>query len=246
MGSVFAGALLKAGHPVHPVLRSTSMGGVADLLPDPALALVTVGEADLPAVMRELPAPWRDRAGLIQNELLPGDWIGAELSDPTVAVVWFEKKAGTHVKVIIPSPVYGPGAPLLADALDAVGIPTTLLSTEQDLEFELVRKNVYILTANIAGLVTGGSVSSLWNEHRDLAERVAAEVVAIQESLVGHSLDESSLIAGMVAAFEADPDHGATGRSAPSRLARALDHAANAALATPTLESIRQRDTPSA
>ena len=241
MGGVFASALLKAGHPVHPILRSTSMAGVADLLPDPALALVTVGEADLHAVMDGLPAPWRDRTGLIQNELLPRDWLEAGLSNPTVAVVWFEKKPGRDVKVIIPTPVSGPAAGMVAEALGAIGIPTVTVDDDEKLEYELVRKNLYILTANITGLITGGTVAALWDDHRDIAEPVAHEVLAIQASLVGHVLDPDGLIAGMIEAFAADPEHGATGRSAPGRLARALDHAAAAGINVPTLESIARR-----
>ena len=241
MGGVFGRALLRAGHAVHPVNRSTPMAEVAALLPDPSLALITVGEGDLPAVMTALPVRWRSRAGLVQNELLPRDWDAAGLSDPTVAVVWFEKKPGRDVKVIIPTPIAGPAAPMLVDALGGLGIPAVEVAPGEELEFELVRKNVYILTANIAGLVAGSTVMSLWDDHRDLAERVTAEVLSIQAWLVGHDLDYDLLVEGMVEAFAADPDHGATGRSAPSRLERALGHAADAGLDVPTLMSIQHR-----
>ncbi len=103
-----------------------------------------------------------------------------------------------------------------------------------------MEKNLYILTANIGGLVSGGSVSHLWENHNSLARDVAAEVLMIQEWLVGRALDGEALLAGMLAAFDADPDHGATGRSAPSRLVRALDHAAAAGIDVPVLERIRQ------
>jgi len=242
MGGVFAKALLRAGRPVHPVLRSSSLDIAAAHLPEPELALVTVGENDLAPVLADLPRTWKDRAGLIQNELLPRDWLAAEITDPTVAVVWFEKKPGQDVKVIIPTPVGGPSASLLVDALAGVGIPARTVGSEQ-LEWELVRKNLYILTANIAGLVSGGAVMHLWEKHRDLAERVAGEVLDIQEWLVGRPLDRRELVAAMVEAFAADPDHGATGRSAPSRLSRAIEHAATAGLDVPALLAIQQDST---
>ena len=238
MGGVFARAFLRAGHPVHPVVRTASPKKVAVSVPEPALTLVTVGENDLTEALRALPESWRQRIGLIQNELLPRDWIGAGLTDPTVIVVWFEKKPGKDVKVIIPSPVYGPAAGLVAEALKKIDIPTKMLSTTADLEFELVRKNLYILTANIAGIITGGNVDSLWKNHRSLAQQVAYEVLLIQETLVENPLDSEALINAMVDAFEADPEHGATGRSAPIRLKRALAHAAKANLKVPTLKSI--------
>jgi hypothetical protein len=108
MGGVFARGLLRLGHPVYPVTRATPMADVAAAVPRPALVLVAVAEADLQSVLRDLPATWRDRAGLLQNELLPGDW--PMLADPTVISVWFEKKAGQDAKVVIPSPVFGPRA----------------------------------------------------------------------------------------------------------------------------------------
>ena len=240
MGAVFARALLSAGHPVHPVLRSTPLEAAASRVPEPAIALVTVAEPDLASVLSAVPDGWKDRIGLIQNELLPRDWLAAGVAEPTVAVVWFEKKPGREVKVIIPTPIGGPQASLLVDALAKVKIPAVKLDGLAELEWELVRKNLYILTANIAGLITGGTVWELWNDHRDLARRVLAEVFEIQEWLVGRQLDRQALISGMVEAFAADAEHGATGRSAPSRLARALEHAAAAGLATPTLESIRR------
>lgn len=245
MGGVFARAFLRSGYSVYPVLRNTAMARSAEAVPDPGLALVTVGEADLPGVMAGLPQAWKARTGLIQNELLPRDWLAAGIADPTVAVVWFEKKPGSDVKEIIPSPVGGPAASVVVEALENLDIGSFVVTDADHLEWELVRKNLYILTANIAGLADGGTVMDVWDEHCDLASRVADEVLDIQEWLVGHALDRSSLVDAMVEAFKADPEHGATGRSAPSRLARAISHADSAGLDVPALRSI-QHDTSAA
>ena len=78
----------------------------------------------------------------------------------------------------------------------------------------------------------------MWANHRDLAEGVAREVIRIQESLVGQSLPADALIEGMLRAFEGDPDHKCMGRSAPSRLARALRQADDASLEVPLLRQI--------
>jgi hypothetical protein len=236
MGGVFARGLLRLGHPVHPVTRNISMEDVAAAVPGPALVLVAVAESDLQSVLSNLPASWRDRAGLLQNELLPGDW--SSLTDPTVISVWFEKKPGQDAKVIIPSPVYGPCALLLADALGAIGIAARQLGTPDELLFELVVKNLYILTSNIAGLRVGGTVAELWDRHGDFASAVAEDVIALQEALTGRAFDRAALIEGMLAAFRGDPDHKCMGRSAPARLERGLAHAKAHGLRLPVLEEI--------
>ena len=199
---------------------------------------MAVAENDLHAVLQHMPTAWHARLALLQNELLPGDWQQYGYTSPTVISVWFEKKKGQDVKVLIPSPVYGPGAELLQASLDSLDIPARILASEDELLFELVVKNVYIVTTNCAGLVTGGTVSELWAKHRELAEAVAREVIQIQESLTGQQFQADELIAAMLKAFAGDPDHGCMGRSAPARLARALQQADAAGLAVPRLREI--------
>ena len=242
IGGVFARALLRAGHPVVPVTREISIDGAADEFPEPALVLVTVGEADLAGVLDALPAQWRDRVGLVQNELLPRDWRAHDIERPTVASVWFEKKPGRDVKVVVSTPIWGPQASLLVDALTTIEIPAYEVADATAMRDELVVKTLYILTANLGGLaVGGGTVAEMWNDHHDLARSIADDVLAIQESLAGTRLDGERLIAAMVDAFMADPAHGSMGRSAPARLERAIANANAAGLAVPTLRSLAAR-----
>lgn len=238
MGGRFALALLRSGHVVVPVTREPGPQPVAEDWPDPDIVLVAVGEDDLDGVLESLPPTWRTRCGLLQNELLPRNWLTHGITDPTVAVVWFEKKPGHPIQEIIPTPIAGPEAGRLVAALHGSGIGAREVGPGRELQFELVRKNLYILTANIAGIVTGGTVGELWSEHRNLAQEVADEILSIQEALVGEPLDRPGLIAGMVAAFDADPAHRTTGRSAPKRLERALLHAAGFDIPVPRLTAI--------
>lgn len=241
MGSVFARGLLRAGYPVYPVTRHSDMEALAQQIPAPELVLVAVAENDLHAILESLPTAWHDRIALLQNELLPADWEQYGFSNPTVISVWFEKKKGQDIKVLIPSPVFGPHAGVLVDCLLALDIPTRVLNSDEALLFELVVKNVYIVTTNCAGLVTGGTVSELWENHRELADAVAREVVSIQAALTGKSMDADELIKAMLVAFDGDPEHGCTGRSAPARLARALQQADAAGLPVPRLREIASR-----
>lgn len=238
IGSVFARGFLRSGHPVYPITRDENISAAADIIPPPTLVLLAVAEADLHSVLAQIPSAWRNKLALLQNELLPRDWRQHQLEAPTVISVWFEKKKGQDSKVIIPSPVLGPHAELIKTGLESIDIACNVLNNDDELLFELVRKNVYILTSNIAGIKTGGTVGELWGQHRAFAAAVANEIIDLQEHLTGTTLPRTALIDGMVAAFDGDPNHRCMGRSAPARLARALTLAADAKIETPQLQAI--------
>ena len=238
IGSVFARGFMRLGYPIVPVTRDMDLAVVAAEAQEPEVVIVAVAEKDLHATLADLPDAWCDRLILLQNELLPRDWQQHGLSNPTVISVWFEKKKGMDAKVVIPSVAYGEHAPLLKSALGSLDIPVRELADDDALLFELVLKNLYILTTNIAGLEAGGNVRQLWLEHNDLACAVAGDVLDIQEHLTGEEFDRTKLIEGMLAAFDGDPEHGCMGRSAPARLERALGIADEAGLDVPTLRRI--------
>lgn len=244
LGGVFARGMLRTGHPVYPVLRGMDPVVEAVRVPRPEAVIVATGEEALPSVLSALPPVWR-AAGvvLLQNELLPRDWLRHGLERPTIVAVWFEKKRGMDVKVLLPSPVWGPHAALIAKALAALDIPAIVVDTANAMLVELVAKNLYILTTNIAGLVLpqGATVGELRRRHLELERAVAAEVWAVQEWLAGQPLERTSVWSKMEAAMAADPDHKCMGRSAPKRLLRTLQHARQARIATPTLEDIARR-----
>ncbi len=240
MGSVFARAILKLGHPVYPVSRNTDLDELAKLIPTPAMVLVSVGENDLQACLNKLPAAWNNCIALLQNELLPRDWEKHDFKKPTVISVWFEKKKGQDSKVLIPSPCFGANAALLVDALATLDIPACEVASAEKMEEELLIKNVYILTTNISGLLTKGNVEDLWNNHNELAIEVANEVMDIQATLVDHDLERENLIKGFKIGIDGDLAHMCMGRSAPGRLARALDLADTANLDVKKLRQISE------
>ncbi|WP_455206254.1 hypothetical protein [Kaarinaea lacus] len=241
MGGVFARGLLRIGIPVYPLLRGNNLQQELMQAPDPDMVLVAVGEKDLHPVLEHFPSQWHDRITLLQNELLPRDWQTHHISNPTVISVWFEKKKGQDYKILVPSPIFGPKADILSKALQSIGIPTWILSSDEELLFQLVRKNVYILTTNIAGLITNGNVEDLWFNHQQLAREVASDVMDIQEWLTGHTFDRERLIQGMVEAINGDLEHKCMGRSAPARLAGAIAHADAAHLTVAKLREISSR-----
>jgi len=238
MGSVFARGFLRIGHPVYPVTREMSVPDISKHIAEPQIVLLAVAEKVLHPVLGKIPVNWRDRLVLLQNELLPNDWVKYDYHNRTVISVWFEKKNGQDSKVIIPSPAYGPNAELLETALGSIDIPVQLLLDGEALLFELVSKNVYTLTTNIAGLKTGGNVGELWSQHRDTVREIAGEVIQLQEKLTCRELDSEALITSMAKAFEGDPEHRCMGRSAPARLQRALELANNFKLDLALIRSI--------
>lgn len=238
MGSVFARAILKLGHPIYPASRKTDLEELSKAIPKPAMVLISVGENDLQACLDKLPSVWHDCVTLLQNELLPRDWESHDFIDPTVISVWFEKKKGQDSKVLISSPCFGPNAPLLIDALATLDIPAYEVSSAEKMEEALLIKNIYILTTNISGLITKGNVDDLWNNHNELALEVADEVMDIQSTLVGHDLKRENLIKGFKTGVDGDLEHMCMGRSAPGRLARAIELADTANLEVKKLRLI--------
>jgi len=239
LGGVFAQAFLKAGHPVYPVTRGMPLNQTLEQIPHPALTLVAVGEKDLPAVLQELRPDKRSSLGLLQNELLPDTWLSNGVSDPTVITVWFEKKKGMDVKVLRPSPLFGPQADLMATVLEGVGIPCRRLASADDLLIELVVKNVFVYMINICGLKTGDTTGVLWADHNALAQRVAAEIIDLQEVVTKTTFTRSVLMDGVAEGIAGDPEHKCMGRSAPARLTRFLSMAEEAGIQADTIRSIQ-------
>lgn len=238
MAGVFARGFLKLGHPVYPVLREHDLSQVAVDIPEPALVLLAVGEKDLQAALSDIPEQWKSRLCLLQNELLPRDWEQQGLGQPTVISVWFEKKPGQDFKVLVPSPVFGPKAQIIEQALETLGIPVDVVSDADTLLFELVRKNMYIVTTNVCGLRSGGTVNELWQNHTILMNRVFDDILQIQQQLTGKTFNRDHLLDSVLTAFEGDPEHKCMGRSAPARLQRALDQAREFGITTDQLNSI--------
>jgi hypothetical protein len=240
MSGVFTRSLLRAGYPIIPITREMDINKIAQQVTDPQMVLIAVGEKELPSVLIQLPDTWKNKVTLLQNELLPRDWQIHQLEQPTIISVWFEKKKGQDFKIVVPSPIFGPQADIIQTALAYLEIPTFIVNNNEDLLFELVRKNIYILTTNIAGLEIGGNVNFLWNENRQLALNVISDILIIQNHLSKQEHDQEQLIESVVKAIHGDLTHQCMGRSAPDRLSRALTYAKQHNLVVTELHRIHQ------
>jgi hypothetical protein len=243
LAGVLARAFLRNGHPVHPITRSMNIAEEADKLPDPHMVVVAVAEKDYPAVMETMPEQWRSHLVLIQNELLPRDWETYGIQNPTVLSVWFEKKKGMDYNPILPSPIYGPMADLIAQSLEQIEIPCKIMPGIDDMVSELALKNVFVFTINIAGLVLaeGTTTSMLWEKDRELALAVADDIIDLQESITGKTFSRERLREGLVAGLKGDPHHKCKGRSAHGRLVRTLQLADEAGLKIQAIRDVQRR-----
>lgn len=240
LGQLLAAAFLKAGYPVYPVTRSDCLSDLVAEGIDPLLVVIAVGEADLQGVLSVVPDAYRSKILLLQNELLPLDWISQDISDPTVLVVWLDKKKGRPAVSVLPNRISGPNAVLVAQVLNALDVPTMVIG-QDDLLRCLLAKNLYILTVNIAGLKCGGIVGDLWSMHRELTECLAHEIMDIQFKRLGREFDRSLLLEDMLEGFRGDPDHICMGRSAGKRLEKALSDASFFGLDVPVLTLIQSQ-----
>lgn len=235
LGATFGQGLLRLGRPVLPILRGDH---VEDLVAsDPELVIVAVAEKDQDAALASLPPALRGRVALVQNELLPPDWQAHGIESPTVAVVWFEKKRGRGAKVVRTTRIGGPCAELLVHALEAVDLPARRVDA-RDLAFELVRKDLYILGSNLAGLEVGGTTADLCTTHRALVTPILEDVLTLDEARLGAALPRESLIECAFLDFAKDPDHATTGRTAPERLARTLARAEALGVEIPAIRAL--------
>jgi hypothetical protein len=127
----------------------------------------------------------------------------------------------------------------MIEALSSLDIPAQQVNSKADLLFELIRKNLYILTTNICGLECGGNVRELWEFNSILMNKVFDDVFRIQQALSGVNFNRDQLLNAVLKAFDGDPEHGCMGRSAPQRLQRALEVAKQFDLDVPELKRIQ-------
>lgn len=237
LGTLFAEGFLRLGHPVFPRRRSDDLNELDAV--DPRLVLVAVGEDELGPVLERLPASLRGRVALLQNELRPVQWESRGIVEPTVAVVWFERKSGKPPSVVLPTRLFGPERELLQSALAPFDVKAEPFDSSE-LAHELCLKNLYILGLNLTGLGSQKKTRDLLEPDRTRFDAVITDVLAVERALFSAAiqLDEPRLRRELDQALWADPDHAAAGRSAPARLARTLAHARTAGVSVPTLERL--------
>ena len=238
LGGVFARGFLRKGIAVYPVTRGMDFSEAATAYPDPALVLLAVAEKDFVSSLEQMPPAWKQKLVLLQNELLPSSWEAHGISSPTVISVWFEKKKGTDVTILLPSPVFGTQSEFIKKSLNSLDIPVDILGSQEELVDALVLKNVFVYTINIAGLQVAGTTEDLRYKNWSLAELIFDEILLLQEKLSMRQCNREKLLENFRRALMADPGHKCRGRSAANRLENALKQARELGVNVPVLSEI--------
>lgn len=238
IGQVFAVGLLRQGYPLFPINRGENPAEFADITTEPELILIAVGQENLATVLAALPDIWRHHIALVQNDLSPKHWQDAGIINPTLAALWFERRDNGAPRALLPTPIFGPKAAILAAALSEVRLPFRIVPSEDAMIFELALKDLFFLTTMIGGLKKGGAVGVLWKNYRDLVLAVAEEVLSIEEVRFSMPLPRQALFERLAAAFDAAPDMIVTLENPGSRLLTLLDLAEKNHLKVPTLRDV--------
>ncbi|WP_053960083.1 hypothetical protein [Sulfobacillus thermosulfidooxidans] len=240
LGRTLGEGLLMQGITVTPILRSTPI----DPTLNPETVIVATGEDDLAGALKRIPQTWKSRPTivLLQNELLPPQWQTQGVSEPTIFVVWFERKPGKLITPLLPSVVFGPQQHIIQSAMDHLGIPCETAADENDILTQLVIKNAYIWTTNISSLFVGPLTTGVLHEkHASLVDSLIKETIAVQEAIIGRSFDLAKISSRVNQALLSDPLHNAGGRSAKRRLERFLAHAHTVGISVPQAQMIAER-----
>lgn len=197
LGATFAKGFLRMGRCVIPVIRGQSLEESAEHHPDPELVVVSVSEKEFKGVLQSMPAKWKGKLVLLQNDLHPQDWKECGIQSPTICVLWYQQtqhSALTQTPGVLTT-IYGPKAELVATAHRELGIECRVTYSEQEMLDSLIAKNVLILVINICALTLpykqpylGGTFEQFLCYHRDLFDEMANDAMAIQEGVVGVTL----------------------------------------------------------
>jgi hypothetical protein len=220
-----------------------------------------VGEADLEPALASLPAERRNALILLQNELFPSQWRRFA-ANPTVMIPWLLKKKGEPPLVGRSTPVYGPCAPLVCELHAAIGQQAEELASFSALQQAIVDKYAFILCVNALGSLRDLTLEAWIAADPARVDALTREAAALGALLVeagsspgaapeaGGARGATSDVSPTRGPAQLDPARTlrevrsamanmgamrARGRSARTRLDRALAHARRLGLTLPGL-----------
>lgn len=236
LGELYAGGALRAGWRVQAVRRGDDPRRVIDTHPG-APVLVSVGEPDLMAVLSAIPTERRPDVILLQNDLFPSDWQHF-VDAPTVAVVWLNRKKGAPPQVARPTTLYGRHAAAMVEVHTRLDLSAEVLPDDGALGRELVAKFAFIVAVNGLGVAEDRTVGEWRRRDPDTVARLVDEGLRLGIARLGRPIDEASARRAIDEAMAALEDMPVRGRSAPTRVQRALSLARELSVPMPGLSAL--------
>ncbi len=237
LGKLLGAGALRAGVRVTPITRATPLEATLAPIAEGTPILVSVGEDALDDVLVRLPAQHRAALVLLQNELFPSRYRAHGLA-PSVLVPWVLQKAGLPTIAARPSPLYGPQAELFATIFGAQKLAHVRLQHEAELAQALVDKYAFVITVNALGVASDRTLGVWLQEDPALVAELCAEAALLGQALVEAPIDVAQASIATLEGMTALAAIPARGRTARSRVERALDHARRLRLSLPALARI--------
>ena len=237
MGRWFAEAGVRAGRRVVPIRRQDDacarLGGTSIGTP----IVVSVPEAALAETVARLPVERVPDTVLVQNGLFAADFAALGLDASTILAVWTLRKAGQPYIVAQRTGAWGRHAQAVAEVLGAHEVPVVELASEHERDVELVAKYGFILAVNALGVGRDATIAEWLRDEPAVVDAALGEGTAIAATFApGVSVSDALPVAG--AGLRGFGAMRAAGRSAPARVARALERAEAAGLDVPVFRRL--------
>ena len=238
LGQLYAAGALRLGIRVWPLTRQMDADQTMAAFPDGHPILLGVAEASFADALRKIPDSRRQDVVLVQNELFPAQLAEWGLDKATVLTVWLSKKKGRPIEVARTSSAYGRHAALFHRMHQALELPSTVLTSAEELHTDIAAKFTFILTINALGLVENLSLGQWLEKDHTQVSRLIDEARALAQMHLQANVDAAQTRQRVMEAMEGLHDYPAKGRSAKARLSKALDDAARFELDLPCLRQI--------
>lgn len=235
LGKLFGSAALAEGLRVTPITRRVAPGEVLASVAPHVPILVAVGEDALGAALDRLPPERLADTVLIQNELWPSVWESRRFQ-PSLMLPWVLQKPGLPRTVVGTTPVAGLHAPLLAALCARLALPCERIA-DRDVPQALADKYTFILVVNALGCWRDEPIGRFISGARSEIASLCGEASSLCAALLGQHVDAERSERLTLEAMAAMATMRARGRTAASRLARALAHAQALGLDVPALQA---------
>jgi hypothetical protein len=238
LNALWAQGALKRGMVVTPVVRRTPRPWSLAHVPLPSPLLIGVGEDGLAALWPDIPQERRAHVVFMQNELFPSTWEGLGVTEPSVMVVWLNRKQDSVPRPGPPTQLFGPHAATLATLHEALGLAYTILPDGNALRGALTAKYGFILTLNALGHHTDRPLGAWCAADRATVDALLEDALRLGARLSGLTQVPDAARTLALQALELHHALPTRGRTAGQRVERAWNWARQHGVEMPALRKL--------